>query len=481
MVRSIHLSNNQLISKYNVIIIILIKMSTCMLYRAYHAQGQLTHNSHRSRAPSINRGDVVSIQIDTNEGEINFFKNNLLIKTFSNLRDTGCLSGEGTDAGLRPFVSFGKRRDSVIFMGARTGCHNLQYDPADPFTRVSFEGIIENGCFNGPGILRYSTPGYWRGNWVSGKQHGIQLWVQQKASLSAVNNESAFQQQVQSQVASPFNAVSADSTSDVVAQASPIAAVTPIFTVSAFLFKNGEQVRELPGSKEAWCEALGFTDLNLTSIGSIRSNNLPSPQLSSSQPLRAVSNESFGMSALFGESSPGAAVLAAQASDMTISSPANIDAVNSGSVKPAVVTTPNPFASEPERWFQSEKSRADEVLARITAMQIIDSENANTSQPQLTASSSTSSSESLITSENPIIHPSESPDYDEFVFSQMETNPRYMFLFNSYKGGNGPTVSEDFTVASHGRGMILGSRGFSTGIHYWEVKLNLAGINDSYG
>eukprot|EP01038_Epipyxis_sp_PR26KG_P005374 gene5374-7452_t len=65
------------------------------------------------------------------------------------------------------------------------------------------------------------------------------------------------------------------------------------------------------------------------------------------------------------------------------------------------------------------------------------------------------------------------------VKGSLSVSEETFFLLRKSKTGNGPTISSDFETvtsedSSSGRSMVLGSRGFSRGIHYWEVLVKQA-------
>jgi hypothetical protein len=64
----------------------------------------------------------------------------------------------------------------------------------------------------------------------------------------------------------------------------------------------------------------------------------------------------------------------------------------------------------------------------------------------------------------------------------LEASANKSFLFNRSQCDKEIKISDDFTTAtnsSNSKRMVLGTRGFSRGVHYWEVKINTLGQLDS--
>jgi hypothetical protein len=450
--------------------------------RSWHANGTFTHGAERDKCPPISTGDIVSVQIDSNEGVINFHKNGSMICQYRNLLQAGCMSPTAPNSGVRPYISFGKRRDSVVFLGNKTGPVKINFGTNDPTTKTYFEGFVKDGAFDGAGIQLYLTPGHWRGNWSHGKQHGIQLWVQAKQSPA----------QTQAEPASLFGS------SRVPESEAPLQSEPATLKVTAYLFKCGEQVRELPGSKEAWLHGLQLTEADLLRVHAVE----PAEGTAGSTAAIAAAKALDGLSSAPRAASSGGDSVGDALSDlfsMTEEDTAVSGTKNTKESEPssksgddskesAAKTATKPFASPVptpyQQWATAEKNRIGEVSRRIKLIRTY-------SAGEESSGSNTGNTPPPLPNPSPGLGPRNADlalgpaaeEYEDVVVGTVKTNPRYLFLLQSPKGG--PQLNAEFTTATNnsgsgGRSMVHGSRGFSSGIHYWEVKLDLSRINHNY-
>jgi hypothetical protein len=126
----------------------------------------------------------VGIQLDLDEGTVRFIKNDrdLGLGFLQLHKHPAVTGGPGYEApalrGLRPCAFLGGPSDKVMLLGLKSGPGRRVFEKQDSFQRREFVGQWRYGMRHGPGTLRYQTfPGFWRGLWWGGMQHGVQLWV----------------------------------------------------------------------------------------------------------------------------------------------------------------------------------------------------------------------------------------------------------------------------------------------------------------
>lgn len=130
-------------------------------------------------------GDIVSLEINSDAGCVSFYRNHCFQYSYTELNSFSFAS-----TGYSPFVSLSSPGDSVVLLSAELTVPkriHLKYFEDDVFNRKEFIGLVCKGLINGKGCLSYhDRPGHWLGYWKNGLQHGTQLWVDVNESMKEV-------------------------------------------------------------------------------------------------------------------------------------------------------------------------------------------------------------------------------------------------------------------------------------------------------
>ena len=146
-----------------------VKPGSCILY----SSGFIYFGSDVFEAETFVGGDVISLEIDADNGRLTFYKNSCFVYRCDSLKEMGFF-----DRGFRPFVSLSSIDDSVTLAAEKKGKVSLTFPDNDPTKRKTLLVNVVNGGLNGRGCLSYKDrPGYWLGRWDHGVQNGIHLWI----------------------------------------------------------------------------------------------------------------------------------------------------------------------------------------------------------------------------------------------------------------------------------------------------------------
>jgi hypothetical protein len=95
----------------------------------FNVQGSASHSTDISVTAMANVGDIISVRIDTDQGILEFYRNDNFIHHFSNLRDHPAFVNveDSNSNGLRLFVCLCSEGDAVKFLGPKDGAVNVKY------------------------------------------------------------------------------------------------------------------------------------------------------------------------------------------------------------------------------------------------------------------------------------------------------------------------------------------------------------------
>ena len=146
-----------------------VKPGSCLLY----SSGFVYYGSDVFEAETFVGGDVISLAIDADEGRVTFYKNNRFVYECISVRDLDFFSGR-----FRPFVALSSMDDSVSLLNEKKGKTTITFPDSDLLCRKTLVANINEGAISGRGCLSFKDrPGYWLGRWDRGMQTGIHIWI----------------------------------------------------------------------------------------------------------------------------------------------------------------------------------------------------------------------------------------------------------------------------------------------------------------
>jgi hypothetical protein len=163
---------------------------------SYYQPGNLSNGQEKVERSRYVDGDVVGININTEVGEISFYRNNEFVYSFKNLKlYVPSASAAGSEnasctVGFRPVVCLSRPGDVVVFHGPKHGPIAITY-PEKSFAdnRSQLIGTINNGAVNGIAAVRfYDSNNIDVGFYRNGLRHGPSIKVpSDSANLENVN------------------------------------------------------------------------------------------------------------------------------------------------------------------------------------------------------------------------------------------------------------------------------------------------------
>lgn len=151
----------------------------------YSTSGQASHGANLYLCETADEGDVIGMQINTNTGTINVYKNNEVVQVFDKAMDHLEVSNAEADPalvdkrGIKPFVSLVSAGDSVALLGSREGWTEIGYPEDDFFGRCKFLCFVSRGVVHGPGLLSRNLNAVWEfGRWECDLPHGLHINIE---------------------------------------------------------------------------------------------------------------------------------------------------------------------------------------------------------------------------------------------------------------------------------------------------------------
>jgi hypothetical protein len=143
-----------------------------------------------SEIEQIEVGDIIGVHLDTDSGELYIYRNQECLHYFSEVNLHPNMLGVDiplSQLGVRPFACLSSAGDSISYLGVKKGNVKIKYLEEDALNRDTFIGSVSYGNFNGHCQISYQgVSGYWYGEWVAGKRHGLHLRVENAGNEETV-------------------------------------------------------------------------------------------------------------------------------------------------------------------------------------------------------------------------------------------------------------------------------------------------------
>jgi hypothetical protein len=154
---------------------------------SYYQTGNLSNGQEKADRAKYVDADVIGISINTDVGEIVFYRNGTYVHCYKNLKEYApalTTASGGSPAltprvGFRPIMCLSRPGDVVTFHGPKKGPVTITY-PEGSVTdnRSELFGVISNGAINGVAQLRFhGTSNFSVGHYVNGQRHGAQVTI----------------------------------------------------------------------------------------------------------------------------------------------------------------------------------------------------------------------------------------------------------------------------------------------------------------
>lgn len=141
---------------------------------AFQPTGEKWHanmgNPYGPPRPSYAEGDLISVEIDMDRGELGFFKNHFYLGiAFDKIKENPVVAKYG----VFPAVTCYRSGDSLESRGFREGEITDLYPPGDPMKRVKWTQMWKLGKRHGYGMIEFRNGQKWHGIWRNGKRDDV--------------------------------------------------------------------------------------------------------------------------------------------------------------------------------------------------------------------------------------------------------------------------------------------------------------------
>jgi len=281
---------------------------------SYSSSGCIRHGDKIITTESLKKNDKISIEIDSINGRIAFYRNNLFLYEFKGLSSHQEMKPKERDdillQGLKPFVLMHECGDTVSLVSNAgrdldissgedderciSEVRSISFKTSDMYGRNKW--IVRQCTWgnsrvtSGRGLLSYhphpnqspveqSSAGFWAGNWVNGVQDGVQLWVREIVFGGQEDSLQCATKKVSKKKKNKKKKERYDSHVD--------QSLTTELEIIPFLFRSGMPVRKLTKDEGA----LWITEWKQELDRALKEKNQGSKMLASSSLMNFVSNE----------------------------------------------------------------------------------------------------------------------------------------------------------------------------------------------